>query len=225
MRRTIWLIGAILTVCLSTLRKTTEMLFHFGRTISKDEVTPLRIHNVDIERVQSFKLLGVYISADLTWSVHVAFLLKKVSKRIHIIYQTLRGGVSANDIIAVYCSIIRSILEYACPVWHPGLTKAQSDDLERVQRRCLKIIYPELSYSDALFVSGLEELSCRRENLVRAVFNEIKSPTHVLNHLLPLKNSVLTISNTRDNYPYRTPLCRTERCNRSFIYYCINKRF
>jgi hypothetical protein len=61
-------------------------------------------------------------------------------------------------------------------VWHPGLTKAQSDDLERVQRRCLKIIWPNLSYADALSVSGVEKLSIRRENLVRTVFNEIKAP-------------------------------------------------
>jgi hypothetical protein len=55
-----------------------------------------------------------------------------------ILYQMVRAGVSANDIIAVYCSVNRSILEYACPVWHPGLTQAQSEDLERVQKRCHK---------------------------------------------------------------------------------------
>jgi hypothetical protein len=74
------------------------------------------MHDVGIERVQSFKLLGVYISSDLSWSAHVAFLLKKVSKRFYILYQLVRAGVSAKDIIAVYFSVIRSILEYACPV-------------------------------------------------------------------------------------------------------------
>ena len=38
------------------------MLFHFGRTISDREVPLLHMHDVGIERVQSFKLLGVYIS-------------------------------------------------------------------------------------------------------------------------------------------------------------------
>jgi hypothetical protein len=141
------------------------------------------------------------------------FLLKKVSKRFYILYQLVRAGVSAKDIIAVYCSVIRSILEYACPV------------LERVQKRCFKIIWPNLSYSDALSVSGVERLSVRRENLVRSVFNEIKQPTHVLNHLLPLKNSDATITNTRDTYPFRTPRCRTERFSRSFIVYCLKKRY
>ena len=64
-----------------------------------------------------------------------------------------------NDVIAVYCSLIRSILEYACPVWHCGLTKGQSDEIEGVQRRCLKILFPDLSYKDALQITGLELLS------------------------------------------------------------------
>jgi hypothetical protein len=119
-----------------------KYLFHFGRTISEREVPLRHIHDVGIERVQSFKLLNwcVILAVNLSWSAHVAFLLKKVSKRVHILCQLVRAGVSANDIIAVYCSVNRSILEYACPVWHPGLTKAQSEDLERVQKRCLKII-------------------------------------------------------------------------------------
>ena len=49
----------------------------------------------------------------------------------------------------VYCSLVRSILEYASPVWHCGLTQTLSDDIEAVQR-CLKIIFPLLSYIDAL---------------------------------------------------------------------------
>jgi hypothetical protein len=48
------------------------------------------------------------------------------------------------------------VLEYACPVWHPGLNKKQTSYIERIQKRCLKLIYPEHSYSDALQMSGLE---------------------------------------------------------------------
>jgi len=50
----------------------------------------------------------------------------------------------------IYCSVVRSVLEYACAVWHPGLSNNLSKDIERVQKRCLKIIYPNLSYSEAL---------------------------------------------------------------------------
>jgi hypothetical protein len=64
---------------INTKKKTKEVLFHFGRTISKRDVLILHIHDVGIQRVQAFKLLGVYISCDLSWTIHVAFLSKQVS--------------------------------------------------------------------------------------------------------------------------------------------------
>ena len=40
----------------------------------------------------------------------------------------------------------RSILEYACPVGHAGLTKGGSDILEKIQKRALKMIYSDILY-------------------------------------------------------------------------------
>ena len=70
------------------------------------------------------------------------YLLRKVAKRMYCINYLVRAGVSTCDVVCVYTSIIRSVLEYACPVWHPGLTKKLSKDIERVQKRCLKTVVP-----------------------------------------------------------------------------------
>ena len=34
-----------------------------------------------------------------------------------------RSDVPTCDILCVYCLVIRSVLEHACAVWHPALTK------------------------------------------------------------------------------------------------------
>ena len=115
-------------------------------------------------------------------------------------------------------------MEYACQVWHCGLTKSQSDEIENVQRRCVRIIFRELSYKDALQIAELELLSIRREKAVIKLFNEIKKTNHVLNMLLPLRPTDNDYMLTRDTYPFRMPAVRTERPLRSFIYYCIKKR-
>jgi len=96
--------------------------------------------------------------------------------------------------------------------------------LESVQRRCLKIIYPELSYADALFVSGLERLDVRRDSMVRILFEQVKKPNHVLHKLLPFRVVDTLLPVTRDVYHYRLPKVKTARPLRSFINYCINKR-
>ena len=53
------------------------------------------------------------------------------------------------QLILVYCSITRSVLEYASRTG-AGLTQYLSDHIESVQKRALKIIFPCPSYEDAL---------------------------------------------------------------------------
>ena len=130
----------------------------------------------------------------------------------------MRAGVREGDIVMVYVSVIRSLLEYACPVWHPGLSKEQSNEIERVQKRCLKLIYPSLCYREALSNAGLERLSDRRETLTRNMFREIKDPNHVLHYLLPKRN-VTSSMNMRHLYPYHIRITKATRYGRAFVPY------
>ena len=83
--------------------------------------------------------------------------------------------------------------------------------------------YPELSYSDALFVAGLSRLNDRRKAAMVKLFCEMKNPTHVLNGLLPVRPPNLGVV-TRDSYPYELIRGRTARRSRSMIAYCVGKR-
>ena len=211
--------GMRINVC-----KTKEMLIHLSPKTNLNSVPNIVINGEEVERVTTFKLLGVVFSSDLSWDSHVAFVLSKTAKRMYCIRLLVRARVRQSDIVQVYCSIIRSVLEYACPVWHPGLTKTQSDDLERVQRRCLKLIYPSNSYNEALSISGLERLAVRRENITMRLFNEMKADGHVLHNLLPkrVQSSSVTV---RNSYPYHIPITKATRYGRAFIPYCISKRY
>jgi len=64
-----------------------------------------------IKRVINFKLLEVLI----------CFGKHNMSKRIFRISNSAHAGIYESNFI----QIIGSVLEYACPVWHPGLTKTQ----------------------------------------------------------------------------------------------------
>ena len=205
-------------------KKTKEMILHFGRRFAIDAIPNLVASGSNIERVNEFKLLGVIVRSDLNWTSHVKYMVSKASKRIFVICTLVRSGIPVADIIAVYCSLVRSVLEYASPVWHCGLTKLLTREIENVQKRCLKIIFPVLSYNDALKISGLERLSDRREKAAHELFKEIKKPGHVLNELLKVKtNANLRI--TRDVYPYKIPRPKTSRLGRSLIVYGLTKRW
>jgi len=55
--------------------KTNEMLIHFGNKRLTETATGLLINGSSIAKVETFKLLGIVISADLSWKAHVAFIV------------------------------------------------------------------------------------------------------------------------------------------------------
>jgi hypothetical protein len=152
-------------------------------------------------------------------------IIAKASKRIFVITLLARIQTSVVDILCVYCSIVRSVLEYASPAWHCGLTKTQSCEIERVQKRCLRIIFPLLSYRSALLLSGLEKLSTRREKAAHDLFVQIKNPSHPLNSLLTVKNKPTHGTVTRDRYPYELPRPKTNRMSNSLIVYGLLRKW
>jgi hypothetical protein len=140
--------------------KTKEMMVYFGRNYDVNCISTVCINGKHIERVQTFKLLGVYISNDLSWDDHVDYMSKKVAKRMYCIHCLTLVGADDSDIISVYYSIIRSILDYACPIGHPGLTFSQPRVPDRASIKLLNRSRNDLLkyfiHSQGLTVSGLE---------------------------------------------------------------------
>jgi len=87
-----------------------------------------------IDRVEDFKLLGVWVSANLTWNKHVDQIISKATSRLYFLKQLRKASAPPEDMLLFYTSVIRSVLEYAAPVWHSSLTAEQKDSLESVQK-------------------------------------------------------------------------------------------
>ena len=90
-------------------------------TKSENTLEPVTINNTNIEVVPSAKLLGVMISNDLKWNVHVEMICKKVAVRLYFLRQLKGAKVPANDLLSFYTTCIRPVAEYACPVFHTTL--------------------------------------------------------------------------------------------------------
>ena len=69
------------------------------------------------------KVFGVTILSDLSWNAHVDEIISKARKSVYMIYKLKRAGIIQNDLTRMYVSIIRPVVEYACPVWHTNLPK------------------------------------------------------------------------------------------------------
>ena len=91
------------------------------------------------------------------------------------------------------------MLEYGAQVWTGNLTKEQIKDIERIQKRALKIICPELDYHQALSELNLKSLADRRDNMCVQLIKDMSNPQHRLHHLLPNKVSRVKPRQTRSN--------------------------
>ena len=96
-------------------------------TKSENTLEPVTINNTNIEVVPSAKLLGVMISNDLKWNVHVEMICKKVAVRLYFLRQLKRAKVPANDLLSFYTTCIRPVAEYVCPVFHIALPQYLSN--------------------------------------------------------------------------------------------------
>ena len=77
--------------------KCKEMLICFKR--KTPTITNITIDNSPIERVSSYKLLGLIISSNLKWNANIEFLTKKASKRIYSVRLLKRAGVAEQDLV------------------------------------------------------------------------------------------------------------------------------
>ena len=82
------------------LTKTKEMVFHRPGPCRFIAPPPL----VDIERVATFKLLGVYIASTLSMETHVNYILSLVNQRLYLINQLGKTGLSvkAREVVLHY---------------------------------------------------------------------------------------------------------------------------
>ena len=100
-------------------------------------------------------VLRCYRRVHLQWSQLVVahwlgYICPSGSKRLYFLSMLKRAGASQRDLLMFYKAAVRSVVEYACVVWHTGLTGEQSNRIESIPKRAVGIILPDVSYELAL---------------------------------------------------------------------------
>ena len=115
-------------------------------------------------------------------------------------------------------------LEYAAQVWNGGLTKQQRKDIERIQRRVLKIIYDVEDYDEALRIAGIDSLQERRDRMCAELVKGMSNPDHKLHHLLPRRVQDVRERDTRlNNQLFYNFQGKTDRFRNSPLSYAVNR--
>ncbi|KAI8495073.1 hypothetical protein Bbelb_270590 [Branchiostoma belcheri] len=147
--------------------------------------------------------------------MHVDKTVNKANGRLAMLRKIKRFSLSTEDLLQIYITYVRSVLEYCVPVWHSGLTATQTTRLERIQRRALRTILG-MNYTDyksALLNTGLKSLQERRVDLC------LKFARNLSPEMLPPRTGDSHGITTRNSDKLRTIKCKTKRYRDSPIPY------
>ena len=87
--------------------KCKELRIAFAK--NKPYLPPLMACGNAFDVVDSAKLLGVTITRNLTWNLHVAVVIKRTSKRLYFLLQLKRAHVPKSDLVTFCTSYVRSV--------------------------------------------------------------------------------------------------------------------
>uniref|UniRef100_A0A3B3BMJ4 Reverse transcriptase domain-containing protein n=1 Tax=Oryzias melastigma TaxID=30732 RepID=A0A3B3BMJ4_ORYME len=109
--------------------KTKELIVDFRK--NADPHAPIHIKGEVVERVDSFKFLGVHISEDLSWTTACSKVVKKAHQRLFFLRTLRRNHLSTNILVNFYRCTIESILTNCITVWYGSCSAADRKALQR----------------------------------------------------------------------------------------------
>ena len=128
--------------------------------LAKDlNVLQLTVNDTYLEKVSVHKVLGITLCDNLKWGQNTKEIVDKACKRLYLLRVLKRAGVPPDHLITIYCALVRSVFEYACQVWSSSVQSHLKQQLERVQKRALRIIFTGSDYKTALCRGSIPSLS------------------------------------------------------------------
>lgn len=132
-----WLLSNKLTL---NITKTKYVIFKSYTKIipHSDELPLVKINNEPLEKVKTFKFLGVNLQENLQWTHHITQTCSKLSKALAMLYK-VKGFLPKKSLITLYNSFFLSHLNYCSLVWN-FTTETNINKIKLLQKRAIRII-------------------------------------------------------------------------------------
>jgi hypothetical protein len=157
-----------------------------------------------IEVVNSAILLGVTLSSNLKWDVHIKNVVSKANRAVFPVLMMKRCGISSITLWHLYFALVRSILSYACSTTC-NMPQILFSQLERVEKRVSRIIGSPPPISLRSFVLAVNS------RLAHFIMSREDHPLHHLFEICGRRG--------RSNSRFTSHYAKTSRYKNSFIKY------
>jgi hypothetical protein len=131
------------------------------------------LYDEAVNRIEYVTDLGVIFSSDLTFTKHINSIITRAFTMLGFIKRNCNDFCDPLTLKILYSAFVRSVLEYASPVWSP-FYQCHSERIESVQKqfvlyalrrlpsaRARQFVLPP--YQDRINLLGLQRLDYRRE--------------------------------------------------------------
>ena len=178
--------------------KTKFMIFH-TRFNKPPDSFKIVLNNVDLERVDNTKFLGVLIQENLGWKTHIDYICDRVSRATSILAR-LKHYLPKSALLLIYNSLCISHMMYAISVWGEA-PKSNIDRMIKLQKKGLRHVTnskynahtePLFKLEKMLQLHDLFKLQC-----VKLVHKKCHKKLHSYHTSKLLTNYEITGINTR----------------------------
>lgn len=170
---------AALNKMVINVRKTKDMWICFTDSIL--EPPPVLINDEVVERVDAFKLLGVWFQNNLKWNTHTEVITRKANRLLFLLRECRKSHLPCEVGLTLFLSKIRPIVEYASPVWG-GLPSFLDNEIARIQKRSLRILGLDGDILPDLSARRVASTKCEAEKLMNDLSHPCRSLFPEPNH-------------------------------------------
>jgi hypothetical protein len=174
-----------------------------------------------LTRCEQVRDLGVVLDSKMLYKSHVEFILEKANRMLGFILRVSKPFKCPLTARILYYAFVRSQLEFSSVVWSPQYV-TYIDRIEAVQRRFVRHLsflggrYFD-DYGDAIGFHGMTSLEDRRTQADMIYLFKIINGDVDSSKLLGDIFFHCPSRNTRTNYLFKLPPCRTNYLQSSFL--------
>ena len=139
------------------------------------------IKDVKIERVEKILDLGILLDHKMSFEAHYDMIVSRASKTLGFIKRRAKEFQNVWVTKTLYCTYVRSVLEYGCTIWMPYEDKFIKY-IESVQKQFFYLLFDPNdfnnlpSYAHRLRIINLDSLKDRRDMLSSCfIFDVLKN--------------------------------------------------
>ena len=93
-----------------------------------------------VERVDTYKYLGVVFDRKLNWKENINSVLKKVNSRMYCTRKLRSFGVNSDMLVTFYNAVICSIIMFGSVCWGGNISKLDRGRLDKIVKKAGQVV-------------------------------------------------------------------------------------